>query len=403
MRPFAHVIPFDQALRLVLDAAEPIDRTEVLAIADADGRVAAEDVVARLDVPPFDRAAMDGYAVRAADTAGAAAGSPRTLTCVGQVLAGQMPADVLEPGACVEIATGAPIPPGADAVVMVEQTSRDGSIVRVMAPVAPGQHIGRRGADLSAGQRAVTRGDVLTPARLGALAAIGQTRVTVFARPSIAIVSTGNELAAPGAPLGPGQIYDVNQLTLRAVAERHGAAATSRPAAIDDAAALSSALSAAAADHDVLLVSGGSSVGVKDLLRDAIAACGGTIVFHGIAIKPGKPTLFGRLGRAAVFGMPGNPTSCLSNAYVLLVPFLRRMARLPPWQPRRVRAPLARTVASAAGRHQFYTVRLVDSVAVPAFKGSGEITSLAEADGYIEIPEGEERVGAGTIVEVVMF
>ena len=402
MRPFTHTIPFDEALRRVLDAAVPIDRTEVLPIADADGRVAAEDVTARIDVPPFNRAAMDGYAVRSVDTQGATADAPRALVCLGQILAGQVPAYEVGGGDCVEIATGAPVPAGADAVVMVEHTNREADTVRVMAAAAPGQHIGRRGSDLGAGQRAVRIGDVLSPARIGAIAATGGTHVRVFARPSVAILSTGNELAAPGGPLQPGQIYDVNRFTLDAVIRRHGGTTTSLPAAADVVATLAEALRTAAEGHDIILASGGSSVGTRDLLRDALAGCG-DVIFHGIAVKPGKPTLFGCIGRAVVFGMPGNPTSCLSNAYMLLVPFLRQTARLPAWTPRRVRRPLARRIVSVAGRHQFYTVRIVDGQAVPAFKGSGEITSLAEADGYIEIPADRDAIESGTEVEVVLF
>jgi molybdenum cofactor synthesis domain-containing protein len=402
MRPFTHTVSFDEALRRVLEAAAPIERTEIVPTADADGRIAAADVTARFDVPPFDRAAMDGYAVRSADTQGATADGPRALACVGQVLAGQLFDREVGPGTCVEIATGAPLPAGADAVVMVEHTTREADNVRVLTPVAEGQHIGRRAADLASGQRAVRAGDVLSPARVGAIAATGATDVTVFARPSVAIVSTGNELAAPGVPLRPGQIYDINRFTLDAVIRRHGGIATSLPAAADDLATLTTTLRAAAEAHDIILASGGSSVGTRDLLRDALDACGDT-VFHGIAVKPGKPTLFGRIGRAALFGMPGNPTSCLSNAYLLLVPFLRATARRPPWTPRRVRLPLARRVVSVTGRHQFYTVRIEDGQAVPAFKGSGEITSLAEADGYIEIAADQAGIEEGTDVEVVLF
>jgi molybdenum cofactor synthesis domain-containing protein len=402
MRPFTHTLPFTDALRRVLEAVVPIGRTEVLAIGEADGRIAAEDVTALSDVPPFDRAAMDGYAVRSNDTTGAVPNAPRRLSCVGQVLAGQVSGRPVGPGECIEIATGAPVPAGADAVVMVEQTLRDGDLVQVLAPATAGQHIGRRGADLAVGQSAIRAGDALSPARVGSLAAIGRTDVAVFARPSVALLSTGNELAEPGAPLLPGQIYDVNRFTIDAVVRRHGGAATSLPSAFDVVATLAGALRQAAASHDIIVSSGGSSVGERDLMPDALALTG-EVILHGIAVKPGKPTLFGRIGRTAVFGMPGNPTSCLSNAYMLLVPFLRATARLPPWTPRRLRLPLARRIVSAAGRHQFYTVRIEDGRAMPAFKGSGDITSLAEADGYIEIAADTDTVEMGTEVEVTVF
>ena len=402
MRPFTHTLPFTDALRRVLEAVVPIERTEVLAIGEADGRIAAEDVTALSDVPPFDRAAMDGYAVRSDDTAGAVPDAPRGLICTGQVLAGQVITRPVRLGECIEIATGAPVPSGADAVVMVEQTRRDGDLVQILVAAAAGQHIGRRGADLTVGQPAIRAGDALSPARVGALAAVGRTDVAVFARPSVALLSTGNELAEPGAPLQPGQIYDVNRFTIDAVVRRHGGAATSLPSAFDVVATLAGALRQAAASHDIIVSSGGSSVGERDLMPDALALTG-EVIFHGIAVKPGKPTLFGRIGRTAVFGMPGNPTSCLSNAYMLLVPFLRATARLPPWTPRRLRLPLARRIVSAAGRHQFYTVRIENGEAMPAFKGSGDITSLAEADGYIEIAADTDTVEMGTEVEVTIF
>jgi molybdenum cofactor synthesis domain-containing protein len=285
---------------------------------------------------------------------------------------------------------------------MVEQTTRTGDEVAILAAATPAQHVGRQGADLAAGAPAVRAGAVLSPARVGALAAVGVTSVRVFARPAVAILSTGNELAEPGAPLGPGQIHDINRFTIGSVVRQHGGSATTLPLAADDIATLASALEAAARSHDILLSSGGSSVGERDLMPDALARSG-QVLLHGIAVKPGKPTLFGQIGSTAVFGMPGNPTSCLSNAYMLLVPFLRAVARLPPWDPRRMRLPLARRIVSAAGRHQFYTVRIADGQAVPAFKGSGEITSLAEADGYIEIAADTETVEEGTVVEVILF
>lgn len=401
MRPITETIAFEAALALVMEAAMPIARTESVPLAEADGRVAARDVAAAIDVPPFDRAAMDGYAVIASDTAGAGAQAPRTLACVDRVFTGQVPARTVRPGECVEIATGAPMPAGADAVVIVEDTARDGDAVRVRTAVQPRQHVGRRGADLEAGDTVVAAGQVLSPSRVGALAATGVAAVDVYARPSVAILSTGNEIVEPGRPLAPGQIYDVNRFTVAAIVARHGSLAVPLPAAADTLADLSTAVDRAAV-HDVVVFSGGSSVGDRDLMLDLLLERG-QVLFHGIAVKPGKPTLFGRVGTMPVFGMPGYPTSCLSNAHTLLVPFLRKMARLPPWMPRTVDVPLARRVVSTPGRHQFYTVRIADGRAEPAFKASGDITSMAHADGYIEIAASTSVVEAGTVVTVVLF
>ena len=402
MRPFTSTIPIDEARQLLREGVRPVARTETLPIAQAAGRVAAADVAAGLFVPPFSRSAMDGYAVVAADTTNASPTSPVTLRIVERVYTGNMPTQAVAPGTCAEIATGAPMPDGADAVVMVEETSRvDEEHIAIRATTRVGQNIGRKGADISPGDLVVRRGDLLNPSRLGAVAAVGAANVEVFARPRVAILSTGNEVIAPGTPIGPGQIYDVNRYTLAAVAEAHGCVAELHAPARDTIEALEAALDACK-DADIIIFSGGSSVGERDLLIDLVARRG-EVVFHGIAVKPGKPTLFATMGGQPFFGMPGNPTSCLSNAYILLVPFLRGTAHLPIYAPRTVDATLGKRIASVANRHQFYTVRLDGTVALPAFKGSGDITSLSQADGYIEIPAGTDVIDEGTTVRVTLF
>jgi molybdopterin molybdotransferase len=401
MRPdvFGQLVSFDEALRLSLAAARPIARHEKTSLLYALDRIASADVIATLDVPSFDRSAMDGYAVRAADLPAAV---PTTLRCVDRIFTGEVSGRVLQSGECIEISTGAPMPAGADAVVMVERTTRDDDAVTCTGGASAGQHIGRRGADLRAGQVIVRAGDQLTPARIGALAAAGVLTVDIFERPSIAILSTGNEVTSPGDALPPGHVYDVNRFTLRAVAEHHGCRAVLTPLVGDVLDDLIAALRAAAAQHDVVVCSGGSSVGGRDLLVDAVRALG-SIAFHGVAVKPGKPTLLGWIGETPVFGMPGNPTSCLSNAYLLLMPFLRATARLPAWTPTRLTLPLATGIHSSSDRHQFFTVRIVNGGIEPAFKTSGDITSMAAADGYIEIPVSVSDLPAGTPVVVTLF
>ncbi|MBI2189853.1 MAG: molybdopterin molybdotransferase MoeA [Acidobacteria bacterium] len=402
MRPIRSTIALDEAKALVDAAVRAIDRTERVPLAHSDGRVLAEPIVAAADVPPFARAAMDGYAVRAEDTAGSTRGRPRALTRVATVFTGQVAERPVGPGECIEIATGAPMPAGADAVVIVEETDGEASgRVQVFSPVTPGQNIGPQGADIRRGQQVLDPDTVLTPSRIGAIAALGRTDVLVYARPRVAILSTGNEIVDPGTPLGPGQIYDINRFTLAAVVARHGGIPVPHRTASDTIADLSRAVDECLQD-DMLVFSGGSSVGERDLILDVLAARG-ELIFHGIAVKPGKPTAFGRIGGKLFFGMPGYPTSCLSNAYVLLVPALRRMARLRPHATRSLRLPLSRRVTSAPGRHQIYTVTIADGAAVPAFKSSGDITSMSQADGYIEIPAETDALEAGTIVEVNLF
>ena len=403
MRPILKTIPLEEARALILETAAPIARTERVALAGASGRIVATAPVSTVDVPPFDRAAMDGYAVRADDTFGAGRYDPKVLRLVETVYTGDVPVKAVSQGECIEIATGAPMPDGADAVVMVEETERvpGGDDVRVFTPVYPRQNVGRRAADITSGQAVLAVGDVLTPSRIGALAAIGAGDVEVFAKPRVAILSTGNEIVAPGQPLGPGQIYDINRFTLTAIIEAHGGVAVILPTVQDTLDALSAAIDTAVT-ADVIVFSGGSSVGERDLILDVLVARG-EVLFHGVAVKPGKPTAFGVVDGTPVLGMPGYPTSCLSNGYMLLVPMLRRMARLPAHHPHVVKAPLARRIVSTTGRHQFYTVRLADGTAVPAFKGSGDITSMAHADGYIEIPAHVDIVEAGDIVEITLF
>jgi len=402
MRPFTSTISLEEARRRLDAAVRPIARVERVRLDAAAGRVAAADVVSPIDVPPFARSAMDGYAVIAADTRGASKSAPARLRLLDRIYTGRLSTATVVAATCAEIATGAPLPAGADAVVMVEETARpDGHEVEIFAEARAGQNVGRRGADIAAGERVIAAGDLLTPSRVGALAAVGCADAAVFAKPRVAILSTGNEVIEPGEPLPPGHIYDVNRFTLAAIAAAHGGAPESHRAAEDTVDALVDALDACAA-ADLVVFSGGSSVGERDLVVDAIAARG-ELIFHGIAVRPGKPTAFAMVRGTPFFGMPGNPTSCLSNAYILLVPFLRALARLPPHAPRTVRVPLGRRIASAVNRHQFYTVALENGVAQPAFKGSGDITSLSRADGYIEIPADRSVVEEGAVVTVTLF
>jgi molybdenum cofactor synthesis domain-containing protein len=402
MRPFEGTMPLSEA-RAIIDAAiTPIQRIESIRVLDANGRVLARDVAADADVPPFSRAAMDGYAVRSADTAGASRQSPVVLRCIEQTFTGQVPSQSIGPGECIEVATGAPIPPGADAVVIVEDTQPgDADAIRAFASVQPQQNIGRQGADISRGQTVLRAGTFLNASRAGALSALGLTSVDVYAKPRVAVLSTGDEIVDPGTPLAPGQIYDINRVTLSAVVSDHGGMPVPYRTAVDTLEDLSQSVDACLAE-DLLVFSGGSSVGRRDLIIDVIAAKG-EVLFHGIAVKPGKPTAFGRIGRKLVFGMPGYPTSCLSNAYILLAPALRRIARLPPQTFRSVTLPLGGRITSVIDRHQFYSVRIEDGRAVPAFKASGDITSMSQADGYIEVPIGVSVVEKGEVVGVTLF
>jgi molybdenum cofactor synthesis domain-containing protein len=402
MRPFGKTISIEEARAIIERAIQPIDRTEVLPLLQANGRVLAQEIVSTADVPPFSRAAMDGYAVRSEDTIGASRTTPRTLRRIETIYTGQIPKNRVETGECAEIATGAPMPDGADAVVMVEETDIDdrGS-VSIFAQAAARQNIGRQGADIQKGQRVLQPGTLLNASRLGSIAALGLTEVAVYEKPRVAILSTGNEIVDPGQPLAPGQIYDINRVTVSGVVADNGGIPIPYRTAADTIDDLSRAVEECL-ERDVMVFSGGSSVGERDLILDVVAAKG-EMLFHGIAVKPGKPTAFGRIKGRLFFGMPGYPTSCLSNSYILLAPALRQLARLPQQIVRTLSLPLSTRVVSAPGRHQFYSVRIEHGVAVPAFKASGDITSMSQADGYFEIPAEVETVEAGTLVQVTLF
>jgi len=401
MRPMKRLIQLDEALKLALNQATLVSRTEKVFVADASGRVVAEDIVSNVSVPPFSRSAMDGYAVRAKDTYGASKLRPVRLTKREAIYAGSLPKREVRKGECSEIATGAMLPRGADGVVMVEDSELDGEEVLISESVHPGKNISKKGEDIAPGTKIVSKGDVLNPSKVGALAAIGREHVRVFARPLVAVVPTGNEIAELGAKLKPSQVFNINSYTLSSVIVANGGEVRRLDIVGDSLEALKRIVEQNS-DCDMIVFSGGSSVGERDILVDVLEQTG-RVVFHGIAVKPGKPTLFGTVGKQLVFGMPGYPTACLSNAYILLAPILRRMARLPVKPLPTVNARMAKRVVSTTGRTQFLTVKLEKDLAYPAFKESGAITSMAFADGYIIIPADVDLVDKDEEVAVYLF
>lgn len=401
MRPLKALISLDAAMRIAMDVVRPMTRKETVPILDALRRVAAEDVRSTIDVPLADRAAMDGYAVLARDTSRAGRSKPVALRRIETLYADGVPRKRVTPGRCTEVATGSTLPSGADAVVKVEDTDRDRDLVKVRAPVRPGENVSHRGEDIERDSVVIREGEVLTPAKVGALAAIGLARARVYAKPRVSILVTGDEVAALGKPLRAGQVYDVNSNTIAGVVRDNGGEPILLGRVADRLEALRSAVSKAIV-HDLVVVSGGSSVGEKDLLIDILGSMG-DVLFHGVAVKPGKPTILAHVDGKAVFGMPGNPTSCLSNGYVILAPVLRRLARLPPQSEHVVEVALAERVVSTIGRVKFLTVRIVEGKAVPAFKESSAITSMAHADGYIEIPANVDRLEKGERVRVTLY
>jgi len=401
MRPLRRLIQLDEAIGLALCEAVEEKRTEVVQLLDASGRVVAEDIVSEIEVPPFSRSAMDGYAVRAKDTYGAAKLKPVSLRLREKIYAGAIPKKAITKSECSEIATGAMLPKGSDAVVMVEDTERHEGKVLVSEAVYPGQNVSKKGEDISKGTPVVSKGELINPSKVGAVAALGRKSVKVYARPLVGVIPTGNEIAELGRSLKPGQVYNINSYTLAAVVASNGGDVRKLDI-VDDSLEELEKVVRDNADCDMLVFSGGSSVGEKDIMLDVLER-NGRVVFHGVAIKPGKPTLFGVVGQQLVFGMPGYPTACLSNAYVLLAPVLRKMARLPSKSPQTVTARMAKRIVSTTGRTQFLTVKLAGDVAHPAFKESGAITSMAFADGYVVIPADVDMLEKDEAVEVFLL
>jgi molybdopterin molybdotransferase len=401
MKPFKELMPRIEALGIIDNHIKPIEGTEKVAIGESKGRVLAEDVVAGFDVPPFPRASMDGYAVRAKDTDGATEENPIKLNMVGIQHTGGIFEGTINHGECLEIATGAPMPDGADAVVMVEYTKKAGTVVSIEAPVKQQKNMANAGADMTNGTHVLSIGETITPGVLGALAALGYVDVEVYRKPRVAIYSSGPEIAPQGQPLKLGQIYDINSYTLAAVIEENGGIAVKRGIMEDTLESVRGSLRDAV-KYDIGVFSGGSSVGTKDLFGEVMAERG-EVYFHGVKTKPGKPTLFGEVDGKQMFGMPGYPTSCLNNSYVYLLPALRKMARLEPKHWVKVKLPMGHEMVSRSDREQFVTVRIEDGKAFMVYKQSGDITSMTHADGFIILPIGTNTVAEGEMVEITLL
>ena len=401
MKPFGALLPYEEALKTVMENVSPLERVEEVPITAALGRVLAVNIIATQSTPPFDRAAMDGYAVKARDTFGASRRNARLLTVIDVIYAGMIPSKRLAAGQCIQIATGAKMPAGADAVVMVEDTDKEDDQVKIMRAAAPRSHVSDKGEDIKRGELVLSKGVVLDPGKIGVLASQGMKQVTVYGKPQVAVLPTGEEVGEVGLKLKPGQVYDINSYTISAVVAGNGGQPFKQAIAGDTREELRAAIDRGL-EKDLVVISGGSSVGERDLLFGILEEQG-RVLFHGIQIKPGKPTLFALVKGKPVFGMPGYPTSCLVNAYLLLLPALRKMAHLPPRTQMEVAATLSERVPGSVGRLQFLPVRIEGDKAVPIFKESGAITTTAQADGYIEIAQNIDMLEKGAPVTITLF
>ncbi|MXR39780.1 molybdopterin biosynthesis protein [Halobaculum sp. WSA2] len=409
------------------EAIESLDLSpepETVPLREARGRVLAERIDAELDVPGFDRGSMDGYAVRARDTFGADEADPATLELVGAVHAGAEPDVTVESGTCAEISTGAVMPDGADAVVMVERTTEieGGDTIEIRTSVAPGDHVMFAGADIAAGGRALGPGTEITPREIGLLSALGVDEVPVRGTPTVGIVSTGDELVRPGDDLHSerGQIYDVNSYTIAAGVEEAGGEAVLYPHAGDDYDEMERLLVEASEECDLVLSSGSTSASAVDVIYRVIEERG-DLLLHGVSVKPGKPMLVGRVGDSAYVGLPGYPVSALTIFRTFVAPAVREAAGKPEPRTATVSGRMAVEERYSEGRMRLMPAGLVESgparptgdgepggaggetLVYPVDKGSGATTSLVEADGVVVVDPDTEYLAAGESVEVQLF
>ncbi|MFC4447876.1 gephyrin-like molybdotransferase Glp [Halorussus aquaticus] len=390
-----------EARERLLDAVAPHDRTETVALGSADGRVLAEEVVAARNVPHYPKAAMDGYAVRAEDTFGASDRSPEVLRNPGGPEKADVP-DEVPPNAAVRVHTGSELPEGADAVVMIEQTDEFGSEVEIFDAVAAGENVAPVGEDVESGQRLYDSGHRLRPSDLGLLKSVGVDTVEVRERPTVGVIPTGEELVQSDP--GPGEVVETNGLTVSRYVERWGGEATYRDVVTDDPDALRAAIQRDLT-KDVVVTTGGSSVGERDLLPDVVSDLG-EILFHGVALKPGHPVAVGVVEETPVVMLPGYPVACIVNAVQFLRPALKRVGGLPEQGFPTTEARLDRKIRSEPGIRTFARVQLEDGengerTATPTrASGSGVLSSVALADGWVEVPEGREGIPEGEPVSV---
>jgi molybdenum cofactor synthesis domain-containing protein len=408
---FRRLMTFDEAKRIVDEQLKPeTSGEEEIPLLEAYDRVLRENVVSALDIPAFDRSTVDGYAVKAEDTFGAEENQPAKLTVRGMVSVGEPPKISVGKSQAAEIVTGAPVPEGADAVVMVEDTDREDVELRVFRAVTQAENVMKRGTDIKKGETALTAGRVLGASEIGVLAALGLTTVKVFKVPVVAVLSTGGEVTEPGKELPAGKIYDINAYSLSTAVRESGGKPVYLGVVQDDKAELRKALEQAVASADMVLTSGGVSVGPKDFTPQIVNSLGDPgVIISGIAVKPGKPTTIALIGKKPVFSLPGHPTSALLLFHLLARPVIQHMAGRPATEAKTLKALASTRMFSAKGRRTFVMVKLKRDksnafVAEPVETGaSGAITTLAKADGFVEIPANQQFVDAGEEVVVSLL
>jgi putative molybdopterin biosynthesis protein len=411
IRMFRKLLTFDEAQAVIRQKFKPkrlgVERTKLL---DASNRVLAENIIATLDIPPFSRSTVDGYAVRAEDTFGADEKNPITLKVCGIVNIGESPKTTVQQGNAAEIVTGAPMPDGSDSVVMVEHTERIDENVSVSTAVAKDENVMKAGVDVKKGETVLKAGQLLGSREIGVLAALGLAKIKVCRVPHVAVLSTGPELTEPGKKLSFGKIYDINAYSLSAAVQESAGTPVYLGVFPDSFSGLQKALKCALASADIVLTSGGVSVGPKDIMPKALGSLGKPgLIICGIAIKPGKPTTVASIDGKPVFSLPGHPTSALLAFHLFARPLIQLMAGRKAERDLEVKALAAMRMIPAKGRRTFIMVKLKQDksgrlVAEPVPTGvSGAITTLAKADGFVEMLENVQFVDESEEVTVHLF
>jgi len=405
--------PQNAASKLEANINLEMSRVEEVPLLESLGRVVGEDIFSPEDLPGFSRSTMDGYAVRAQDTFGASEGIPGYLTLVGEILMGQEAQLTLGPGQCVKIATGGMLPEGADAVLMVEYTQEiSAEMIEVVKGVGPGENMVRRGEDVEKGQLLLAKGSKIRPQDLGALSGLGLTTLKVLAKPVVAVISTGDELIPPEETPGLGQIRDINSFALRGQIEEAGGKGIYLGIVKDNYQALREKVEQGLAQADLVVISGGSSVGTRDVTLDVIEDIGEPgVLVHGVSVRPGKPTILGAVKGKAVIGLPGHPVSAMVIFDLFVIPLIKKLtgekSGLASEARRSMAAKITRNMASTAGREDYLRVTLKEKDgelwAEPILGKSGLITTMVKAEGLVKIPAVKEGIEAGEIVDVVLF
>lgn len=393
-----NVVTKDEAVEIVKkEVSRIVPETEKVDIDEALFRVLSEDVVSAEDIPAFDRTTVDGYAVCAADTFGAGSAIPAQLEIVGEIKMGEAADFTLERGQCAKISTGGMLPEGADAAVMVEHTDSADGLCLVYKSVSPYENVTKRGDDISKGETALVRGTRIDSAGVGVLAALGIYEVPVYKKPVIAVISTGDEIVCDKPEIG--QIRDINTFLLSAAAGEYGCEIIKYGAVKDDKNEIENAVKSCVAKADCVLISGGSSAGTRDMTVDIIDTLG-EVFFHGIAMKPGKPSIFGTVDGKPVFGLPGHPLAAYFVFRLIVTEYIKTILNMPAEKPKKSGV-LAVNIPSNHGREEYLCVKQNEnSEVVPVHTKSGIVSVLSEAEGFIKIPRNAEGIAKGTTVEI---